>query len=45
MNYKIPHLKNKAKMEREGTLPEVLEVTEHAKPLLEAFNLESFSSQ
>jgi hypothetical protein len=32
-NYNIPHL-NKARLEREGTLPEVLEVTPAATPLL-----------
>ena len=35
-DYKIPHL-NKEKMEREGTLPEALEVTDVAKQLLEVF--------
>jgi hypothetical protein len=36
-DYKIPHL-NKARMEREGTFPEALEVTDHdGKVLMEAF--------
>ena len=35
-DYKIPHL-NKDRLEREGTLPEVLDVTDAARPILEAF--------